>query len=223
MEALVRWNHPTMGLVSPTKFIPLAESTGLIVELDRYVMRTAMTQVARWHEEGLNPGVLAMNLSIKQLRSQDFIDIFENLLQKTGCKSGWLELELTEGQIMTHPEEAIKTLRSISDLGVNLAVDDFGTGYSSLAYLKRLPIDKLKIDQAFVRDLPEDEEDVGITKAVIALAKSLNLKVIAEGVETKEQKSFLVENGCNNIQGYFYSKPVSAAEMDIILKEELDK
>lgn len=219
MEALVRWKHPTMGIVSPAKFIPLAESTGLIVELDRYVMKTAMNQVSQWYKDGLNPGVLAMNLAVKQLKQNDFIDIFQSLMKETTCKSEWLELEVTESQIMSHPEEAIEILRRISNLGIELAVDDFGTGYSSLAYLKRLPINKLKIDQVFVRGLPNDEEDVGISRAVIALAKSLRLRVIAEGVETKEQKDFLVENGCENIQGYFYSKPVPANEIEKILRD----
>lgn len=219
MEALVRWKHPTMGIVSPAKFIPLAESTGLIVELDRYVMKTAMNQVSQWYKDGLNPGVLAMNLAVKQLKQNDFIDIFQSLMKETTCKSEWLELEVTESQIMSHPEEAIEILRRISNLGIELAVDDFGTGYSSLAYLKRLPINKLKIDQVFVRGLPNDEEDVGISRAVIALAKSLHLRVIAEGVETKEQKDFLVENGCENIQGYFYSKPVPANEIEKILRD----
>jgi len=218
MEALVRWQHPTMGIVSPDKFIPLAESTGLIIELDRYVMRTAMTQIVQWHKEGLTPGILAMNLAVKQLEREDFLSIFKELMDETNCKPELLELEVTEGQIMMHPEEAIVKLKEISDLGIELAVDDFGTGYSSLAYLKRLPIDKLKIDQAFIHDLPDDEEDAGITKAVIALAKSLNLKVIAEGVETEEQRDFLVKNGCENIQGYFYSKPVSANEFENILR-----
>ncbi|MEA2091004.1 MAG: EAL domain-containing protein, partial [Campylobacterota bacterium] len=217
MEALVRWQHPTMGLVSPAKFISLAESTGLIVELDRYVMKTAMKQVVQWYKDGLNPGVVAMNLSVKQLKQDDFIDVLQSLLKETNCKPQWIELEVTESQVMSNPEEAIKTLQGISNLGLELAIDDFGTGYSSLAYLKRLPIDKLKIDQAFVRDLPDDDEDVGITKAVIALAKSLNLKVIAEGVESKEQKEFLVKNGCRDIQGYFYSKAVSVEKLEEIL------
>ncbi len=218
MEALVRWQHPTMGIVSPAKFIPLAESTGLIVELDRFVMKTAMKQIAQWYSQGLNPGILAMNLAVKQLQQKDFIEIFQSLMKEANCKAEWIELEVTEGQIMTNPEEAIKLLGQISDLGIELAVDDFGTGYSSLAYLKRLPIDKLKIDQAFVRDLPDDEEDAGITKAVIALAQSLKLRVIAEGVETKSQKDFIIENGCENIQGYYYSKPIPADEMQIILE-----
>ncbi len=221
MEALVRWQHLTQGLVSPAKFIPLAEATGLIVELDRLVMKIAMTQLVQWYKEGLNPGILSMNLAVKQLKQKDFIDMFKNLMKETGCKAQWLELEVTEGQIMTNPDEAIGLLTQISDLGIELAVDDFGTGYSSLAYLKRLPIDKLKIDQTFVKDLPQDEEDAGITKAVISLAKSLNLKIIAEGVETKEQKDFLLENGCENIQGFFYSKPLPADELTLILQTGL--
>jgi len=218
MEALVRWQHPTMNLISPAKFIPLAESTGLIVELDRYVMKTAMTQIARWYKDGLNPGMMSMNLAMKQLKQEDLIVTIENLILETGSKAQWMELEVTESQIMTDPDEAIKVLEQISDLGIELAIDDFGTGYSSLAYLKKLPIDKLKIDQTFIRDLPGNEDDIGITKAVIALAKSLNLKVIAEGVETKEQKDFLVANGCENIQGYFYSKPLPTSEMESFLK-----
>ena len=213
MEALVRWKHETMGLVSPAKFIPLAEATGMIVELDRYVMRTAMLQLTQWYDEGLNPGILALNLSIKQLQQKDFIEMLSVMLQETQCKPEWIELEITEGQLMTNPEDTIKILNLINDLGIELAIDDFGTGYSSLSYLKKLPISKLKIDQSFVKDLPFDEEDVGITKAVIALAKSLNLRVIAEGVETEEQKEFLVENGCRDIQGYLYAKPMPADEM----------
>ncbi len=210
MEALVRWKHPSMGIVSPAKFIPLAESTGLIIQIDRYVMKTAMSQLHSWYEEGLNPGVLAMNLAATQLHQEDFIEMFQALMQETGCKAEWLELEVTESQIMKNPQKAIKILQEISDLGVELAIDDFGTGYSSLAYLKRFPINKLKVDQAFVRDLPDDEEDTGIVKAVIALAKALSLRIIAEGVEREDQKAFLIQNNCYNIQGYLYSRPIEA-------------
>ncbi|WP_372999095.1 EAL domain-containing protein [Sulfurimonas sp.] len=213
MEALIRWNHPTLGMVPPYKFIPIAEKNGLIIQIDQWVMRSAMTQLSSWYKEGLNPGVLSMNLAIKQLQKKDFIEVMRSLLEETRCKPEWIELEVTEGQIMTNPEEAIKILNQISDMGIELAIDDFGTGYSSLSYLKKLPLDKLKIDRSFIKDLPDDDEDIGITKSVIALSKSLNLKVIAEGVETKEQKDFLVENGCHNIQGYFYSKPISADEI----------
>ena len=214
MEALVRWKHPKMGIISPAKFIPLAESTGLIVEIDRFVMKTAMKQIGQWYRAGLKPGILAMNLAVKQLQKEDFIEVFQSIMSDTGSKAEWLELEVTESQIMKNPQKAIKILQEISKIGIELAVDDFGTGYSSLAYLKKFPINKLKIDQTFVKDLPKDEEDVGIVKAVIALAKALNLKIIAEGVETKEQKDFLINNQCHNIQGYFYSRPVEADELE---------
>ena len=213
MEALVRWQHPKEGLIAPYKFIPLAESTGLIVEIDRLVMYEAMQQFKEWYDEGLNPGVLSLNLAIKQLEKEDFIDFLRRTIHKVGCKCTNIALEVIESQIMNNPEESIKILKQISSLGIELAVDDFGTGYSSLSYLKKLPIDKLKIDQSFVKNLPDDEEDASIAKAVIALAKSLNLNIIAEGVEDSAQRDFMVENGCDNIQGYFYSKPIPAREM----------
>ncbi len=219
MEALVRWAHPVIGLVHPAEFLPLTISTGMIIELDKFVMRTAMAQATKWHKEGLNPGVMAMNISMNLLREKSFAHMFKSLMDETGCKPEWLELEVTEGQIMSNPEEAIKVLNEINDMGVELAVDDFGTGYSSLAYLKKLPLSKLKIDQIFIRELPYDEEDAGITKAVIALGESLNLKVIAEGVETEAQRDFLVEHGCKNIQGYLYGKPMPVDEMETLIKE----
>ena len=219
MEALVRWRHPKKGLIAPGLFIPFAEETGLIVKLDRVVMRTAMLQWVKWYAQGFTPGVLSLNLSMKQLQKEDFIPTLKAMMQETGCKEKWLELEVTEGQIMKHPEDAIIKLKEISKMGIELAIDDFGTGYSSLSYLKRLPINKLKIDQSFIQGIPEDEEDVGITKAVIDLSKSLKLSVIAEGVETKEQRDFLVQNGCVNIQGYYYSKPIPQNEMEALLKK----
>ena len=219
MEGLVRWQHPNMGLVLPDKFIPLLERIGLIMQLDQWVMKKAMSQMVQWHSQGFDPGILSLNLAIKQLEQKNFIGILKMMLEETGCKPEWIELEVTEGQIMNNPDKAIIILNQLSDMGIELAVDDFGTGYSSLSYLKRLPIDKLKIDQSFIKDLPDDEEDATITKSVIALAQSLNLKVIAEGVENEAQKNFLVENGCKNIQGYFYAKPMQAAEMeDVFLK-----
>jgi len=217
MEALVRWQHPTLGLISPDKFIPLAEATGLIIELDRFVMRTAMIQIATWYKQGFSPGTLAINLSVKQLQQKDFLDFVNLLMRECTCETQWIEFEITESQIMVKPKEAIQILNQINTLGINLAIDDFGTGYSSLSYLKKLPINKLKIDREFIKNLPSDEEDVGITKAIIALAKSLNLNVIAEGVETEEQKEFLIQNGCNNIQGYIYAKPMRADKMSTFL------
>lgn len=213
MEALVRWEHPTMGFIYPDKFIPLAEITGMIVEIDRLVMRKALTQFKKWYKDGLNPGKLALNLAIKQLEENDFIEFVKDILDCEDCSYKNIEFELTENQIMNNPDASIETLQKISDMGISIAIDDFGTGYSSLAYLKRLPINKLKIDRSFVKDLPLDTEDAAITKTIISLCNSLNLKVIAEGVETEEQKNFILQNGCKFIQGYLYSRPLSIEDM----------
>jgi len=219
MEALVRWNHEKMGLVSPGAFIPLAEETGLIVALDQWVMKTGMTQMREWYEAGLNPGRLSLNLSVKQLQQEDFIEIVKNILNETGCKAEWIEFEITESHIMHNVKEAIETLNSIKALGISIAIDDFGTGYSSLSYLKKLPVDKLKIDRSFITDIPDNKEDAAITNAIIAIAESLNLRVIAEGVETRKQKEYLLECGCHFIQGYLYHKPMPAEKMKKILQK----
>ena len=213
VEALVRWQHPSMGLLSPIKFITLAEETGMIIDIDNLVMQIAMQQVSTWYKEGLEPGRLSLNLSVKQLESKDFLSILQNTMQNTGFQPEWLELEVTEGEVMNKPEETIVKLSQINQLGISIAIDDFGTGYSSLSYLKRFPINKLKIDQSFVRDIPNDGEDVAIVKAIIALAESLNLDLLAEGVETTVQKEFLLISGCKNIQGYYYAKPMPSDEM----------
>jgi diguanylate cyclase (GGDEF)-like protein/PAS domain S-box-containing protein len=217
VEALVRWDHPTMGLLPPDEFIPIAEETGMIVEIDKWVMSTAMKQISQWYKEGLNPGVLGLNLSVKQLDKTDFIQKVEECLTKNDFHSTWLELEITEGQMMKKPEEVITKLTQINNLGIGISIDDFGTGYSSLSLLKRLPINRLKIDRSFVKDIPEDEEDVAIVKAIIALAKNLKLDLIAEGVETSEQRDFLIDHGCINIQGHYFSHPVPKEEMHTIL------
>ncbi|MEA3492196.1 MAG: EAL domain-containing protein [Campylobacterota bacterium] len=214
VEALIRWNHPTMGLILPAKFIPLAEETGLIVDIDRWVMKTAIKQIVRWRRDGYDPGILALNLSARQLGSDDFVLKLQSSIEDHGCHPEWLELEVTEGQVMNRPEESIMKLNQISSMGIEIAIDDFGTGYSSLAYLKRLPIDKLKIDQSFVRGIPDEREDTAIIKAIIDLAKALNLDVIAEGVETNAQRELLVESGCDIIQGYYYDKPIPVDEIE---------
>ena len=218
MEALVRWNHPTKGMIFPDVFIPLAESTGMIIELDRIVMKKAIEQFSRWKNDGYNPGKLSMNLAIKQLESKDFLEFIEPLLKQHISEYSNIEFEVTESQIMKNPEKSIKILKKINNLGISIAIDDFGTGYSSLAYLKKLPINKLKIDKSFVDNLPSDLEDVAIAKTIINLCKSLNLNVIAEGVETKEQKDFMLENGCKLIQGYYYSRPIPSEEIELLLK-----
>lgn len=221
MEALVRWEHPDMGLISPAHFIPLAEETGLILAIDAFVMEEAMKQISLWYREGLNPGVLSLNLAMKQLWQENFAETLQKMLNNSGCRAEWIELEVTEGEVMKNPEKAIGILKQLHDLGITLAIDDFGTGYSSLSYLKRLPLDILKIDQSFIRGLPDNNEDIAIVRSIIALAKSMGMRVIAEGVETLEQKEFLVENGCLNIQGYFYARPISTVDMDNRLRQSL--
>lgn len=217
MEALVRWEHNDVGMISPDKFIPLAEETGMIIQIDLIVLRNAMKQFKEWIDQGLNPGKLSLNLSAKQIENKNFIEILSDTMKKLQFDPSWLTLEITEGQIMKNPEDSIKRLKDINNLGVEIAIDDFGTGYSSLAYLKRLPVNKLKIDKAFIEGLPNDEEDIAISKAIIALAQILNLKLVAEGVETKEQQEFLLANGCDVIQGYYYSKPLNSTNMNKFL------
>ena len=219
MEALVRWHHPKIGLIFPNKFITIAEETGLIVEIDKIVMQKAMKQFSKWYKNGFNPGILALNLSMKQLNKKTFIKELLDTMQENNFDSKWLELEVTESQVMNNPDISIEKLNTIHNLGIEIAIDDFGTGYSSLSYLKKLPLDKLKIDKSFIDDIPECEDDIAITKAIIALAHSLGLKLIAEGVETKEQLSFLIQNGCEHIQGYYFSKPISSTDITKLLEK----
>ena len=218
MEALVRWNHPTLGLIPPGKFIPIAEENGLIIDIDNIVMRKAMSQFRKWYDANLIPGVLSLNLAMKQLEKKEYLPELITTMSELSFLPRWLELEVTEGQVMKNAELSIKKLKQIHNMGIEIAIDDFGTGYSSLSYLKKLPLDKLKIDQSFIRDIPEDEDDMAITQAIIALGKSLNLTLIAEGVETKEQQEFLIENDCDLIQGYFFSRPIPAEEIEALLK-----
>lgn len=212
-EALVRWMHPQIGLVLPGKFIPLAEENGFIIDIDKIVMQKSMSQFVQWYKEGLNPGILSLNLAMKQLNSDTFVYEMLKTMNQLGFKPEWLELEVTESQVMNNPQASIEKLNKISSYGIEIAIDDFGTGYSSLTYLKKLPLDKLKIDQSFVRDIPEDDDDAAITKAIIALGTSLNLKIIAEGVEKQEQMEFLTQNGCHIIQGFFYARPMPGDEI----------
>ena len=221
VEALIRWRHPKHGLLSPIKFIPIAEKTGLIVEIDRFVMHKAMQEFKKWEKKGYAPNSLSLNLAVKQLYEKDFIEFLQNSLEKFDFDPKKLELEVIESQIMKRPQEAVKILNAISKMGIKIAVDDFGTGYSSLSYLKKFPIDKLKIDRSFIKDIPGDEEDKAITKAIIAMSKSLSLVSIAEGVETEEQKRFVLENGCDLIQGYLYAKPLSSGEIEDFAKSML--
>ncbi len=220
MEALIRWRHPSLGLVSPIKFISIAEESGLIVDIDRVVMYKAMKLFVKWYEKGLNPGILSLNLAMKQLYKNDFLAHLVQIMNELNFQPHWLELEITEGQVMSSPELSIEKLKQINNMGIEIAIDDFGTGYSSLSYLKKFPLDKLKIDQSFVKDIPDNEDDMAITRAIIALGKSLNLILIAEGVETEEQRDFLIENDCDLIQGYLYSVPLPEKEIEILLESK---
>ncbi|MDH4945033.1 EAL domain-containing protein [Sulfurimonas sp. C5] len=220
MEALVRWNHPKMGLVPPFKFIPLAEDTGLIVEIDRQVMLDSMKQFQQWINDCFDVGTLSINLSIVQLNQEDFIEFVKKAINVSKISTDNLMFEVTETQVMKNPEHAIIMLQKLKDLGIRLAIDDFGTGHSSLAYIKRLPIDKLKIDQSFIMDALVDKDDQELTKAIISIGKNLNLEVIAEGVETQQIAEFLVSNGCTEAQGYFYYKPINSETLTEILKSQ---
>ncbi len=218
IEALIRWQHPEMGLVFPNKFIGLAEESGFIQELDSFVMFQAMKDMQEWCDAGLNPGTLSINLSMKQLMNSNFLETLTHTIQVTKFNLKLLEFEITENQMMLDPMKSIETLQRLSKMGISIAIDDFGTGYSSLAYLKRLPVNKLKIDQSFIQDLPENEEDAAITKAVIALAKSLKLNIIAEGVENKKQIEYLLNHECYHIQGYYYAKALTKNAMTTYIK-----
>lgn len=208
VEALIRWNDPRRGLVSPAEFIPLAEETGLIVEMGDWVLRTACRQMRSWLDQGLCLDHLAVNISARQLQRPDFVDRVAALLCETRLPASKLELELTEGTVMAQDGASLEKLASLKSLGVRLAIDDFGTGYSSLAYLKRLPIDKLKIDRTFLADIPNDAAGTEIAAAIIALARTLRLEVLAEGVENASQAEFLVRRGCAMGQGHLFSRPV---------------
>ena len=217
LEALIRWQHPTKGLLLPKKFLSLAEETGMIIEIDQWVMHTAMTQVAHWYKIGLDPGLLALNISMKQLEDINLIYDIQRNMKIHGFKPEWLELEITEGHMMKNAVEIIDKLEQISDLGISISIDDFGTGYSSLSLLKRLPINRLKIDKSFIQDIPEDEEDIAIINSIIALAKSLNLDIIAEGIETSDQANFLMSKNCMCVQGHYYSHPLPKEKVEKIL------
>ena len=212
MEALVRWLHPKRGMISPIEFIPVAEDTGLIVAIGRWVLREACIQNMAWQREGLRPLRVAVNLSARQLRSGELLDEIDSALTESGLPVDSLELEITESMVMENPDGVIQLLGAIHDRGIHIALDDFGTGHSSLAYLKRFPINCLKVDRAFIKDTPGNADDVAITKTIIAMAKSLGLSTVAEGVETAEQLDLLKGMECDQIQGYFFSRPLPAGE-----------
>ena len=212
-EALVRWVEPDGSIVPPARFIPISEQTGLIVDIGKIILESVFVQAVRWKTEGIDFRRVAVNISTKQLRDPEFLPTVRYLLNSTGCDPEWIEFEVTESFIIEDIHEAISVLNAIRDMRINISMDDFGTGYSSLSYLKQLPINKLKIDKSFIDDIPDDENDKTITKAIISLAINLNIDVIAEGVENEIQESFLLENGCELAQGYLYSKPLPVQQV----------
>jgi diguanylate cyclase (GGDEF)-like protein/PAS domain S-box-containing protein len=208
VEALLRWDNPDLGSVPPGQFIPVAEETGLIVPIGRWVLMTACQQAVDWQRQGLPPVCMAVNLSARQFASNEILEHISEVLEETGLQPELLELEITEGMVMQDPERAVQRLSAIKQMGLRLAIDDFGTGYSSLGQIKNFPVDTLKVDRSFIRDLPAHTEDRAITEAIIAMAHTLSLTVIAEGVETSEQADYLREHACDEMQGFYFSRPI---------------
>lgn len=220
MEALLRWQHPEMGMISPTSFIPLAEETGLIESIGEWVLRTACMQNKAWQDTGLAPLAVAVNLSVRQFWQHNIAGIIGQILAETGLNPCYLELEITESMVMQDVERMTTILKELKNMGISLAMDDFGTGYSSLGCLTRLPFDTLKIDQSFVRDITSNPDNAAIATTVIAMAHSLHLKVIAEGVETEGQLNYLRLHGCDEMQGYYFSRPVTPRALEQLLRDD---
>ena len=217
MEALIRWNRQGKGIVPPTTFIPLAEEAGLIGVIGEWVLRTACEQNKRWQEQGFDPVRVSVNLSAHQFLQRDLVKCVKNILEETGLEPQYLELEITESVAMKNETHVIDTLNRLKNLGIEISIDDFGTGYSSLNYLKKYPIHTLKIDRSFVKDIPANHEDAAIATSIIAIARSLNMEVIAEGVETEKQRDFLFNSGCTVMQGYLFGAPMAAGEIEKML------
>jgi EAL domain-containing protein (putative c-di-GMP-specific phosphodiesterase class I) len=223
VEALLRWQHPELGSISPTEFIPLAEESGLIHPISEWVLRTACAQNSAWHGQGHTSLRMAVNLSALQFSKPGLAQGVHDALEDSGLAPKWLELELTETIALHDIEEAITTLRTLKDMGVRIAIDDFGTGYSSLSYLKRFPIHGIKIDRSFISGIASSSGDAAITRAVIAMAQNLGVRVVAEGVESEKQLAFLRTYGCHEVQGYYFSPPLSARSAGQLLRHQRDK
>lgn len=217
-EALLRWNHPTLGAISPAEFIPIAEDSGQIIEIGEWVMKTAVNQMKEWIDSGFKPMVMAVNISAVQFRQPDLSRLITDILSEAQLPHEYLELELTEAVTMQDPNTAIEIMNRLHDQGIRMSIDDFGTGYSSLSYLKQFKVYKLKIDQSFVRDIKDNEDDRSIISAIIHMANNMGMRTIAEGVETSEQLAFLRLHGCNEVQGYYFSRPIPAEEFTQYLK-----
>ncbi|HEX8964419.1 MAG TPA: EAL domain-containing protein [Rhodocyclaceae bacterium] len=221
LEALLRWDHPTRGEIPPADFIPVAEDSGLIAAIGEWVLGEACRQNKAWQERGLAPVRVAVNMSVRQLRNTRFAERVAQILDETGLDPKWLEIELTESMVMQFAKDVMDTLWRLKSMGIRLSIDDFGTGYSSLSYLKRLPVDTLKIDRSFVEGLDTDANDRAISNAIIAVASSLNLRVVAEGVETEQQLGFLREHACCDAQGYFFSRPLEADDAGAMMRQRV--
>jgi diguanylate cyclase (GGDEF)-like protein len=219
LEALIRWRHPSLGIVRPDRFINLAEETGLIVPIGAWVLRTACRQNRDWQRAGYGPLRMAVNLSARQFAEPGLVADVARVLAETGLAPASLEIEITESQLMEDVEGAIRTMRALKDMGVKLSIDDFGTGYSSLSYLRRFPVDVLKIDRSFVRDIPFSEDDAALVSAIIQLARGLRMRVIAEGVETEAQLDYLKRRGCDEVQGHVYARAVSGPDVEALLRD----
>jgi EAL domain-containing protein (putative c-di-GMP-specific phosphodiesterase class I) len=211
-EALIRWQVSEHEIVPPSRFIPIAEETGLIAPIGKWVLRTACEQNKAWQDAGFEPFVISVNVSARQFRQDSFVQVVAEILQQTGLEARYLEIELTESAVMHDAEQFIAMLDELNDLGVQISLDDVGTGYSSLSYLKRLPVDRLKVDRSFVQDIATDADDATIVRTIIALGHNLGLKVVAEGVETEQQLEFLRINQCDELQGYYFAMPMPVAE-----------
>jgi len=218
-EVLLRWDRPDQGLISPAQFIPLTEETGLIIPIGLWVLQTACAQLKAWQNDPLTRDlVLAVNVSARQFRQPDFVTQVQKVLLDSGAKPSHLKLELTESTVLENVQDTITKMRELKLLGVDFSMDDFGTGYSSLQYLKRLPLDQIKIDQSFVHDITSDPNDAAIVQTIIAMTHALGLNVIAEGVETRPQMDFLDKNGCHTFQGYLFSRPVPIRQFEEMLR-----
>lgn len=219
-EALLRWNHPELGMISPAEFIPIAESSGQIIEIGEWVLRSAIKQTKEWMDKGFSPMIIAVNLSAIQFRQKNLLKVITDILEEVHLPNEYLELELTEAVTMIDPEYVINVMNKFHEQGIRMSIDDFGTGYSSLSYLKKFKVYKLKIDQSFIRDISTDMDDRAIVRAIIDMAHSLGLQTIAEGVETAEQLAFLERYGCNEVQGYYFSKPLPAVEFEEFIEKQ---
>jgi predicted signal transduction protein with EAL and GGDEF domain len=218
VEALLRWDNPYLGSVTPSQFIPVAEETGLIVPIGRWVMKTACAQNVAWQRQGLPPICMSINLSLRQLMDDNLLKDIKAALDDSGMAPNLWELEITESMVMHNPMYLIEVLTNIKKIGVRLAIDDFGTSYSSLAHIKHFPIDTLKVDRSFIRNLLQDSENQAITEAIIAMGKTLSITVVAEGVETQAQKDFLRDHICDEMQGFYFSKPVTPDQFGDLLR-----